>query len=82
MDSILNASLLDAEIPAYRDRSLSLVHGTGYNSDMLNAIYYAVNRGAKVINMSLNHSSSSQELADAVSYANSMGVICVTAAGQ
>jgi subtilisin family serine protease len=49
---------------------------------MLNAIYYAVNHGAKVINMSLNHSSSSQELADAVSYANSMGVICVTAAGQ
>ena len=49
---------------------------------MLNAIYYAVNHGAKVINMSLNYSSSSQELDDAVSYANSMGVICVTAAGQ
>jgi hypothetical protein len=50
-------------IPAYRDRSLSLVHGTGYNSGMLNAIYYAVNHGAKVINMSFNYSSSSQELA-------------------
>jgi hypothetical protein len=68
--------------PACRDRSPSLVHGTGYNSDTLNAIYYAVNHGAKVINMSLNYSSSSQELDDAVSYANSMGVICVTAAGQ
>jgi hypothetical protein len=69
-------------IPAYRDRSLSLVHGTGYDSDMLNAIYYAVNHGAKVIDMSLNYSSSFQELDDAVSYANSMGVICVTAEGQ
>ena len=49
---------------------------------MLNAIYYAVNHGAKVSNMSFNYSSSSQELANAVSYANSMGEICVTAAGQ
>lgn len=56
--------------------------GTGYNSDILNAIYYAVNHGAKVINMSFNYSSSSQELAHAVNYANSMGVICVAAAGN
>jgi subtilisin family serine protease len=49
---------------------------------MLNAIYYAVNHGAKVINMSLSYSSSSQELTTLVSYANSMGVIGVTAAGQ
>jgi subtilisin family serine protease len=56
--------------------------GTGYNSDILNAIYYAVNHGAKVINMSFNYSSSSQELANAVNYANSMGVVCVAAAGN
>jgi subtilisin family serine protease len=56
--------------------------GTGYNSDILSAIYYAVNHGAKVINMSFNYSSSSQELANAVNYANSMGVICVAAAGN
>ncbi len=31
--------------------------GTGYNSDILSAIYYAVNHGAKVINMSFNYSS-------------------------
>jgi subtilisin family serine protease len=49
---------------------------------MLNAIYYAVNHGATVIHMSLNYSRSSQELDDAVSYANSMGVICVTAGGN
>ena len=56
--------------------------GTGYNSDILSAIYYAVNHGAKVINMSFNYSSSSPELANAVNYANSMGVICVAAAGN
>jgi subtilisin family serine protease len=56
--------------------------GSGYNSDILNAIYYAVNHGAKVINMSFNYSSSSPELANAVNYANSMGVICVAAAGN
>jgi len=48
----------------------------------MNAIYYAVNHGAKVINMSFNYSSSSQELANAVTYANSMGVICAAAAGN
>jgi subtilisin family serine protease len=56
--------------------------GTGYNSDILNAIYYAVNHGAKVINMSFNYSTSSQELTNAVNYANSMGVVCVAAAGN
>ncbi len=56
--------------------------GTGYNSDILNAIYYAVNHGARVINMSFNYSNSSQELANAVNYANSMGVVCVAAAGN
>ena len=56
--------------------------GTGYNSDILSAIYYAVNHGAKVINMSFNYSTSSPELANAVNYANSMGVICVAAAGN
>jgi hypothetical protein len=63
MDSILNASLFRCRIPAARDWSLSLVHGTGYNSVLMNAIYYAVNHGAKLINMSFNDSSSSQELA-------------------
>jgi hypothetical protein len=62
-----NCKSLRCRIPAYRDRSLSLVHGTGYNSNILNTIYYAVNHGAKVINMSFNDSSSSQELDHAVS---------------
>jgi subtilisin family serine protease len=56
--------------------------GTGYNSDILRAIYYAVGHGAKVINMSFNYSSYSQELATAVNYATANGVICVAAAGN
>ena len=56
--------------------------GSGYNSDILRAIYYAVGHGAKVINMSFNYTSYSQELANAVNYATASGVICVAAAGN
>jgi subtilisin family serine protease len=57
-------------------------NGTGYNSDILRAIYYAVGHGTKVINMSFNYSTYSQELANAVNYATANGVICVAAAGN
>jgi subtilisin family serine protease len=57
-------------------------NGTGYNSDILRAIYYAVAHGAKVINMSFNYTTSSQQLANAVNYATTSGVICVAAAGN
>ena len=57
-------------------------NGTGYASDILRAIYYAVNHGAKVINMSFDFTSSSQELATAINYATSRGVICVASAGN
>jgi len=56
--------------------------GSGYNSDILRAIYYAVGHGAKVINMSFNYTTYSQELATAVNYATANGVICVAAAGN
>jgi subtilisin family serine protease len=59
-----------------------LADGSGYNSDILRAIYYAVGHGAKVINMSFNYTTSSQELATAVNYATANGVICVGAAGN
>jgi len=57
-------------------------NGSGYDSDILRAIYYAVGHGAKVINMSFNYTSYSQELANAVNYATANGVICVAAAGN
>jgi subtilisin family serine protease len=56
--------------------------GSGYNSNILRAIYYAIAHGAKVINMSFNYTTYSQELANAVNYANENGVICVAAAGN
>jgi subtilisin family serine protease len=57
-------------------------NGTGYDSDILRAIYYAVNHGAKVMNMSFDYASYSPELARAISYANSKGVISVASAGN
>jgi subtilisin family serine protease len=57
-------------------------NGTAYDSDILRAVYYAVGNGAKVINMSFNYSSYSQELANAVNYATQNGLICVAAAGN
>jgi subtilisin family serine protease len=56
--------------------------GTAYNSDILRAIYYAANHGAKVVNMSFNYATYSQELATAVNYATTRGLICVAAAGN
>jgi subtilisin family serine protease len=57
-------------------------NGTAYASDVLRAIYYAVNHGAKVISMSFDFTSYSQELATAVNYATMRGVICVASAGN
>lgn len=56
--------------------------GTGYDSDVLRAIYYAVKYGARVLSMSFDYTSYSPELANAIKYANSHGVISVASAGN
>jgi subtilisin family serine protease len=56
--------------------------GSGYDSDILRAIYYAVKNGAKVLNMSFDYPSYSSELANAIKYANSKGVVSVASAGN
>ena len=56
--------------------------GTGYASDVLRAVYYAAKNGADVLNMSFNFSSNSPELANAISYAEKQGIICVASAGN
>jgi subtilisin family serine protease len=57
-------------------------NGTGYDSDVLRAIYYAVQHGAKVMNMSFDYSTYSPELARAIKYANGKGVVSVASAGN
>jgi subtilisin family serine protease len=56
--------------------------GTAYSSDILRAIYYAVKNGADVMNMSFNYTSNSPELAKAIRYANTQGVLSVASAGN
>lgn len=56
--------------------------GTGYTSDIIRAIYYASNRGAKVLNMSFSRPTSSPEMARALDYARLRGVIPVSSAGN
>src|SRR6266850_2340440 len=56
--------------------------GTGYNSDILRSIYYAVRNGAGVMNMSFNYTTNSPELARAIRYANNNGVLSVASAGN
>jgi subtilisin family serine protease len=56
--------------------------GSGDLSNILAAIYYAVQNHANVINMSFELSSSSNELANALNYANANSVICVASSGN
>jgi hypothetical protein len=58
--------------------------GTGYLSDILGAIYYAVQNNAKVVNMSFEFkvSSPDPELQTAINYANQLGVVCSASVGN
>ncbi len=57
-------------------------YGSGSYTAIANAIYYAVDHGADVINMSLGGSSDSYVLEDAVEYAYNNGVTVFAAAGN
>ncbi len=59
--------------------------GEGTLYDVADAINYAVDNGARIINLSLNASKAdaySQLVKDALDYAESRGVLCVVAAGN
>ncbi len=56
--------------------------GTGFLSDILRAIYFAVQNNANVINMSFDTTTNSTELKNALDYANQLNVICVASAGN
>jgi subtilisin family serine protease len=57
-------------------------NGNGSLSNILAAIYYAVQNHANVINMSFDLTSSSTELANAINYANSHNVIMAASSGN
>jgi subtilisin family serine protease len=57
-------------------------NGTGYLSNIIAALYYAVQNKANVVNMSFDLSSSSPALSRVVSYANKANVVLVAAAGN
>lgn len=56
--------------------------GSGDLSNILSAIYYAVQNHAAVINMSFEISSGSTELTHAIDYATAHSVICVASSGN
>jgi len=80
----MTAGIVHLVAPQARIMPLKAFHadGSGFNSDILRAIYYAVGNGARVMNMSFDFSNYSGELARAIRYANSKGVITVASAGN
>jgi subtilisin family serine protease len=57
-------------------------NGTGYLSNIVAALYYAVQHNANVVNMSFDLTSSSPALSQAAAYAHKAGVVLVAAAGN
>jgi len=57
-------------------------NGAGYLSNIVAALYYAVQHNANVVNMSFDLASSSPSLTQAAAYANKAGVVLVAAAGN
>ena len=56
--------------------------GTGYLSNILHAVYYGVESGTNVINMSFDLKANSAEFKKSMDYANQNGVICGSSAGN
>ncbi|MDB9487329.1 S8 family peptidase [Dolichospermum circinale CS-537/01] len=71
---------------AYNSQIMSVkvldANGSGSYSNITKGIYYAVDNGAKVINLSLGGDSPNDTLKSAIEYASSKGVIVVMAAGN
>jgi len=72
--SLISAAAPNAQIMPIRAFQAD---GSANLSDVVAAIYYAVNNGAKVINMSFNLDTADDTLADAIEAATAKGVICV-----
>jgi Subtilase family len=57
-------------------------NGTGYLSNIIAALYYAVANNANIVNMSFDTPTTSPAFSAAISYANQQGLILVAAAGN
>lgn len=57
-------------------------NGSGSSTSVANGIYWAADKGAKIINMSLGSRSSDSTIYNAVKYAYNKGVLIVCAAGN
>ncbi len=78
------AGVIHLVAPTARLMPLKSFHadGTGYTSDILRALYYAVQNHANVINMSFDMQDYSNEMARAMNYADKNNVVCVSSAGN
>lgn len=56
--------------------------GSGFTSHIANAVYYAVQNGADIINLSIEGTLEDVQLDEALAYARSHGVLSVSAAGN
>jgi subtilisin len=56
--------------------------GVGSSNSVANGIYYAVNNGARVINLSLGGNFPNSAIENAIQYASSQGAVVVMAAGN
>jgi subtilisin family serine protease len=80
----MTSGLIHLAAPYARIMPLKAFHadGTGAISDIVRAIYYAADHGAKVINMSFSSTTPSPALNAAILYATNLGVICVASSGN
>jgi len=78
------AGIIHLVAPAARIMPLKAFEADGTASlfEILRAIYYAVDHGAKVINMSFSTEQRSAELKRAIKYAARRGVICISSVGN
>lgn len=56
--------------------------GSGYASDIVRAIYHAINKNAKTINMSFSFATRSVEVQRATEHATKKNVVCISSAGN
>jgi len=78
------AGLIRRVAPDAKIMPLKAFNADGSSSmfDIIEAIYFAVDHGARVINMSFSVATEARELKRALDYAEAKGVVCIASAGN